>query len=109
MVSTNTDVFFDMADLYPKHTGLPFVVWISVRGGARHDARVKVSPHPKVQPHELVSVAIWPEIRVVEGTISQEHLSALTEWIELNREMLLQYWNGDIDTVDAVSMIQKVQ
>jgi len=41
--------------------------------------------------------------------MSQEHLAALTEWIELNREMLLQYWNGDIDTVDAVSMIQKIQ
>ncbi len=97
-----------MANLYPKHTGLPFVVWISVKGGARHDARVKVSLHPNVQPDEPVSVAIRPEIRVVEGTMSQEHLTALTEWIELNREMLLQYWNGDIDTVDAVSMIQKV-
>ena len=70
---------------------------------------MKVSLHPKAQPHELVSVAIRPEIRVVEGAMSQEHLAALTEWIELNREMLLQYWNGDIDTVDAVSMIQKIQ
>ena len=109
MVSTNTDVFFDMANLYPKHTGLPFVVWISVKGGARHDARVKVSLHPKVQPDELISVAIRPEVRVVEGTMSQEHLTTLTEWIELNREMLLQYWDGEIDTVDAVSMIQKLQ
>jgi hypothetical protein len=109
MVSTNTDVFFHMANLYPKHTGLPFVVWISVKGGARHDARVMVSVHSKAQPDELISVAIRPEIRVVEGTMSQEHLAALTEWIELNREMLLQYWNGDIDTVDAVSMILKVR
>jgi hypothetical protein len=53
-------------------------------------------------------VAIRPEVRVVEGTMSPEHLAALTEWIGLNREMLLQYWNGDIDTVDAVSAIQKV-
>ena len=108
MVPTNTDVFFDAANLYPKHTGLPFVVWISVRAGARHDARAKVSLDPKAQPDELVSVAIRPEVRVVEGTMSQEHLRALAEWIELNREMLLQYWNGDIDTVDAVSMIQKI-
>lgn len=71
MVSTNTDVFFDMADLYPKHTGLPFVVWISVKGGARHDARVKVSLDPKAQPGQLVSVTIRPEVRVVEGTMSQ--------------------------------------
>jgi hypothetical protein len=37
------DEFFDVANLFPKHTGLPFVVWISYRGGARHDIRVKVS------------------------------------------------------------------
>jgi hypothetical protein len=30
-----------MANLGEKHTGLPFVVWISVRGGARHDVRLK--------------------------------------------------------------------
>jgi hypothetical protein len=104
----NADVFFDMANLYPKQTGLPFVVWISVKGGTRHDIQVRVSLHPKAQPDELISVAIRPEVRVVEGTMSPEHLAALTEWIGLNREMLLQYWNGDIDTVDAVSAIQKV-
>jgi len=109
MDTSNGDLFFDIANIYPKHTGLPFVVWISVKGGARHDARVKVSLHPRAQPDELISVAIRPEIRVVEGSMSQEHLAALAEWIELNREMLLNYWNGDIDTVDAVSMMQKVQ
>src|ERR1041384_506167 len=33
---------FEMANLFSKHTGLPFVVWISYRGAARHDVRVKV-------------------------------------------------------------------
>ena len=37
---------FEMANLFPKHTGLPFVVWISYRGGARHDvARQGVAQH----------------------------------------------------------------
>ena len=30
---------FDMANLRPDRTGLPFVVFISQRGGARHDVR----------------------------------------------------------------------
>ena len=42
------DDFYFMANLFPATTGLPFVVWISERGGARHDIRVKVSRNAKV-------------------------------------------------------------
>ena len=38
-----TDDLFEMANLSPALTGLPMIVWISERGRARHDARVKVS------------------------------------------------------------------
>jgi hypothetical protein len=34
---------YRMANLRPERTGLPFVVFISQRGGARHDVRVKVA------------------------------------------------------------------
>jgi ubiquinone biosynthesis protein UbiJ len=104
----STDSFFDLANLYPRHTGLPFVVWISMQGNARHDVRVKVSLSPKAQPGEMISVALRPEARVIDGDLSAEQLQLLTQWIELNREVLLQYWTGDIDTVDAVSRIRKI-
>jgi ubiquinone biosynthesis protein UbiJ len=45
---------------------------------------------------------------VIDGDLSAEQLQLLTQWIELNREVLLQYWTGDIDTVDAVSRIRKI-
>jgi hypothetical protein len=48
---------FEMANLFSKHTGLPFVVWISYKGGAQHDVRVKASPEPKVLPSQMTSVA----------------------------------------------------
>jgi hypothetical protein len=34
---------FEMANLYPDTTGLPMTVWVSPRGTARHDARIKVN------------------------------------------------------------------
>lgn len=34
---------YEMANLYPKHTGLPVVIWVPERGHARHDVRVEVS------------------------------------------------------------------
>jgi hypothetical protein len=41
---------FEMANLRPERTGLPFVVFISQRGGARHDVRVKLAPRCKGAP-----------------------------------------------------------
>jgi hypothetical protein len=38
-----TDDLFEMANLFPRTTGLPMTVWVSPRGNARHDARIKVN------------------------------------------------------------------
>jgi len=40
------DALFEMANLFPRTTGLPMTIWVSPKGGARHDARVKVSMTP---------------------------------------------------------------
>jgi len=104
----DADDFFEMANLFSKHTGLPFVVWISYKGGAQHDIRVKVSPGPKVLPSEMVSVAIRPEVRVIQGDISASDLALLSRWVEINRDTLLQYWEGDIDTKDAIDAIRAI-
>ena len=34
---------FDMTNLTPRMTGLPMTVWVSPRGNARHDVRIKVN------------------------------------------------------------------
>ncbi len=91
-----TDLF-EMANLPPHRTGLPFVVFVSQRGGARHDVRVKVSKNAKAMPREMVSVAIRPNVRVIAGAMSSHDLSLLTRWIELNRDALVAYWQGDIE------------
>ena len=33
---------FEMANQFPRTTGLPMTVWVSPRGNARHDVRVKI-------------------------------------------------------------------
>jgi hypothetical protein len=100
---------FEMANLFSKHTGLPFVVWISYKGAAQHDVRVKVSPGPKALPSEMVSVAIRPNIRVVGGNMSASDLELLSKWIERNHDILLKYWEGEVDTKDAIDAIRPIQ
>ena len=103
------DAPFEMANLFPKHTGLPFVVWISVKGGAQHDVRVKVSQSPKALPSDMISVAIRPDVHLIEGKLSSRDLALLTRWIELNKETLIRYWESEMDTLDALSAIKQVQ
>jgi hypothetical protein len=95
-----------MANLRPERTGLPFVVFISQRGGARHDVRVKIAQTAKIRPSEMVTVALRPELRVVRGRLDAPDLALLRRWIELNREVLIGYWDGDIEyTEDAIAAL----
>jgi hypothetical protein len=102
--------FFEMANLSPKRTGLPFVVWISPKAGAPHDVRVKVSRTPKVHPSELISVAIRPDVHVVGGgNLSAHDLSLLKKWIELNHDVIVKYWDGEIEyTEDAIAQLKSI-
>src|SRR6266566_5174374 len=73
---------FEMANLRPERTGLPFVVFISQKGGARHDLWVKVARSAKVRASEMITVAVRPSVRVVRGTLDPQDLALLTRWIE---------------------------
>jgi len=106
VAAPESEGLFEMANLFPRHTGLPFVVWISYKGGAKHDVRVKVSHGPKALPSEMVSVAMRPHVHVVEGKLNASDLALLTKWIELNHDVLLKYWEGEIDTKDAIDAIK---
>ncbi|MGC2414086.1 MAG: hypothetical protein WA459_15475 [Stellaceae bacterium] len=100
---------FDMANLRPERTGLPFVVFISQKGGARHDVRVKIARGAKVRPSEMVTVALRPNVRVIRGLLGPDDLDLLTEWIELNKDVLIQYWDGNIEyTEDAISALRSL-
>ncbi|HTW68212.1 MAG TPA: hypothetical protein VME17_26535 [Bryobacteraceae bacterium] len=101
---------FELANLSPKRTGLPFVVWISPKAGAPHDVRVKISKGPKVNPAELISVAIPPDVHVVGGgEMSAPDLALLRKWLALNQDVIIKYWEGEIEyTEDAISALKPV-
>jgi hypothetical protein len=80
-------------------------VFISQKGGARHDVRVKVARAAKVRPSEMVTVALCPSVRIVRGTLDPCDLALLMRWIEL----LIAYWDGAIEyTEDAIDAIRPI-
>ena len=90
---------YEMANVRPEVSGLPFIVWISEKGRARHDVRVKVSPGPRVR--EFVAyVSVRPAVEVVAGDLTERDLELLRAWIEINRDVIVRYWDGDIVYTD---------
>jgi hypothetical protein len=99
---------FDMANLRPERT-LPFVVFISQRGGARHDVRIKLARAAKVRPSEMLTVAVRPMPRLIRGKMSSHEFELVRRWIELNQSVLVDYWNGVIEyTEDALNAIKSI-
>ncbi len=98
-----------MANLRPERTGLPFVVFISQKGGARHDVRIKLARTAKVRPSEMLTVAVRPTPRLIRGKMSRGEFDLVNRWIELNHDVLIDYWDGIIEyTEDAISAIKPI-
>lgn len=92
---------FEMVNVRPELTGLPFIVWISEKGQSRHDVRVKVAPGPRVREF-VASLSVRPEIEVVAGALSNADFELAKAWIELNRDAIVGFWDGDILYTDEV-------
>lgn len=95
------DALFEMANLFPRTTGLPMTIWVSPKGGARHDARVKVSMTPgRMDLANTAVVAIRPRPRVIAGDLSTADFDAVSRWITANQATLIAFWEESIDSVE---------
>jgi hypothetical protein len=101
---------FEMANLYPRETGLPMTVWISPRGRARHDARIKVclSAGDRMDASNTAVVAIRPQPRLVRGDMPSRDFQLVAQWIEANAAALIEYWEGALGTVEFAMRMQRL-
>ncbi len=100
---------FDLAILSPKETGLPFAVYILEDIGVVPDVRVEVARSGGTRRSQTAKVAIRPTVRVTRGHLDAQELAVLTEWVELNRDVLIKYWAGEIEsTMDAIQALQPI-
>ena len=93
---------YEMANLRPSDTGLPFFVWIDEMGGYRkaghHIPRLKIA---KGSPDTFVAVvSIASDPKLLEGELEGKETKKLKQWINQNLEILIAHWNGDISTVE---------
>ncbi|MGE0259124.1 MAG: hypothetical protein AB7H71_07495 [Alphaproteobacteria bacterium] len=103
-----TEDLHEMANLYPETTGLPMTVWVSPRGSARHDVRIKVNmAHgDRMDITNTAVVAVRPTPRVLAGQLPSSDAQAVFAWISLNAEALVAYWEGQIDTARLIHRLK---
>jgi hypothetical protein len=105
-----TDELFEMANLFPRTTGLPMTVWVSPRGNARHDVRVKVNMTHGNQMNiaNTAVVGVRPTPHVAAGHLSPDDQRAVFEWVLLNTAALVAYWEGGIDTIELGQQLKRM-
>ena len=98
------DDTFEMANLYPRDTGLPMTLWVSPRGRARHDARIKVcmTHGDRMDASNTAVVAIRPAPRLLTGALPPRDFALVAKWIDGNKAALIGYWDGTLSTVEFV-------
>ncbi len=105
-----TDELFEVANLFPRTTGLAMTVWASPRGNAGHDVRVKVNTTHGNQmniAHTAV-VGVRPTPHVITGHLSPDDRQAVFEWVSLNNAALVAYWEGRIDTIELGHALKRL-
>jgi hypothetical protein len=102
------DDLFDMANLFPRTTGLPMTVWVSPRGNAGHDVRLKVNmTHGnQMSATNTAVVGIRPTPHLIIGRLATADERAVFEWVRLNADALIAYWDGHIDTVQLAQLLK---
>lgn len=103
------DAMFEMANLPPRRTGLKYQIWYSAKV-EKHKPRIKVD----LGDGKCISIQI-EDHKVIGATnkISSRDLDDIFTWIDLNKEILITYWNdahtGSIDNGDVIEKVKKLQ
>jgi hypothetical protein len=103
-----SDELYEMANLYPRTTGLPMTVWVGPRGNARHDVRIKVNMAHGNQMNvdNTAVVGVRPAPHLTAGSLSSDDQRLLFEWITLNAATIVAYWDGDTDTAELIQALK---
>jgi hypothetical protein len=81
------------------------------RVAAKHDLQIQVGRSYKAWPAETVTVLIRPTVHVSgrKSDFSESDFALVARWVELNREVLTKYWDGDIaSTAEVMRMLKPI-
>lgn len=105
----------EMANLFPKRTGLSTIIWFGEVGG-QHGPRIKVSNTKgkfDLNSNFVVSVEKIPRILTPKSVnMKSEELEDVLDWIKLNYDDLMEMWkmyeSGNGDPTETILNLKKI-
>jgi hypothetical protein len=110
-IAEDTGIYF-MANLPPRLTGLPMVVWVQERDPAVEMPTIKVSLSlgSKINPDKTATatVTVHPHIRIIPGILAADDRQAVSDWVRLNELVILDYWHRRISAVELFDRLRRL-
>lgn len=101
-----------MANLYPKRTHLPVVIWVdnlgSARKGKHNEPRIKVQnvkDDKAVDDTFSLSISKNPEILSGKRKLSNDDYKEIVKFVSDNYDVLMKHWNQEIDEDELKEII----
>jgi|GEM_PF-2334775 hypothetical protein len=90
----------EMVSYRKNVTGVDHTVFISPKGNTRHAPRIKlaIDPPDSVDPRSATASVAIGDGTVVAGDVPPRLLEQVRQFINANRDVLLDYWEYRIDT-----------
>jgi hypothetical protein len=107
-IAVDEDEQYNMASLGPEQTGVDNSIFVSVKGRARHSARIKIAidpPNSFDASCRTVSMTIH-DCRVIGSGLTPKVRDQAKTFIVRNRRLLLEYWNGQLLTADFIAKLR---
>ncbi len=101
----------EMVSFRKKVTGVNNTVFISPKGFTRHAPRIKlaIDPPDSIDPRGATASVAIESGDVVDGDVPAELLKQVRQFIELNHDVLLDYWNYRADTEELRERLKSIK
>ena len=110
------DDLFEMSNIRKSESGLPMNIYVSSGGSVnmRHGPRIKVmnTSADKFNPNSTISIILKKDITdddiIGYQSITADELKKIRQYINLNYDTLLAYWNDEISTTEMATALKKI-
>lgn len=98
----------DMVSLRSEKTGVDNTIFVSTKGYGQHAPRIKIAVEP---PHTFNAASKSASMAMHDHSIRGEYLpphiaEQAKQFIDRNREALLDYWECKIDTAQLIERLK---
>ena len=108
-LDSDDDDGFLMASFGKDTTGLPMIIFVCQRGNYTHNPQLKISMSHDHVTDDLAVIEISPKVRIISGYLSNEDFKLINKWIELNKEILISYWNMQFSSAALCKVLKPLK